>query len=229
MNQFLEPHIISRIAECTIEGCDLNPEDYTRLMKHINKTETEKLLFLYRPKDSFEKSRLVLGNNAEDLIGLTNERIFKTDKNVVWSVPFNKIILANHVKNNFFHWDLIEFEMTNDECETFGIYHKSTCGFFVHKVNEMISKKHELVLIDQMKNERTEILKNLIKSCNDKKNNLEVLIKDSDESIDKLKQIIQDSQEKLSSEILYKEQLLNHIEECKIEISDLNTEILKLK
>lgn len=228
-DRFLDSDTISRVAECTIKGTDLNSQDYDRLMTHINAIpDTEKLLFIYRPKNSFEKSRLVLGNNAEDIIGLTNIRIFKTDRSVTWSANLDNILSVYHIRNNFFHWDMLECRMIDGKYESFGIYHKSTCGFFTHQITEMISNRSETKLVDKLKHERAETLKNLINACNDKKNSLLGLINDSDSSIDKLKQIIQDNQEKLSSEILYKEQVQNHLEECEAEIRELNTEISKL-
>lgn len=215
MEKVFEQKAIERTAECTIKGFDLNTEDRVKLMSHVGAADEEKLLFLYRVKDSFEKTRLVLGDNAEVLVGLTNKRIFKTEKNSISTVILDDVVSVDHIKNNFLHWDKIECRLQDGRTETFGVFHKNSCAFLVEKICEMVHNTGE----------REYMLMSLINDCKEKKDNMHKLITESESTIVHLGKIIQEHQEKLSVEVLYRDRLIAAYDGYVEELEKLNEEI----
>lgn len=229
-----------KVSECTIKGCDLDPEERMRLMKYIGASDDEILLFLYAPrfagnagwglinqipvykgkdKDISEKAKLILDEKAEVLVGITNMRVFKTQNCETWMERFDEMTSADHIENGFFAWDKIECRMQDGRIETFGIYHKKACQFLVEKIIEIIHNNDD----------RPDTIDELIYSCNTKKVNLTQMLEKSNVEIEKLQKIIQEHQEKLTAELLFKDRLYGQLDDCEDELNKLNAELLKIE
>ena len=71
------------------------------------------------------------------VIILTSMRFIKLENNIICSEVFlNKMININHIKNSIFQYDKVEIIEYN-RIETFGIYKKDICAYFVKILNNI--------------------------------------------------------------------------------------------
>jgi len=123
---------IDRVTDNTIDGKNLRVSDIELLSKVANFQPNETVLFLYCYDDTFDPKIVIDGNI---FVGITDKRVFKIEKGGVYTVMRKDIINTRHIKNGMFSWDRIEFKLSNNQTDSFGIYHSATCQYFTNYLN----------------------------------------------------------------------------------------------
>jgi hypothetical protein len=73
---------------------------------------------------------------------LTDKRFIKIEnQHVCSSVYLNQIKFVNHIKKSIFHYDKVETIEDTGRVETFGIYEKSVCAYFVNLLIAIVKDK----------------------------------------------------------------------------------------
>ena len=114
----------------TIEGKSVSGDTVKQLSKTLNFFPDEKIELLYSDNRVFYFNKNVI-------VGITNYRLFKLEKEEISHLFRSDIQSVRQVKNNVWTWDKIECTVKNDrslkiaEVRTFGIFHSTACAYFV--------------------------------------------------------------------------------------------------
>jgi hypothetical protein len=119
----------NHIVSDTVSGLDLRIREIQVIENIIKFKENEKIEILFMFGGGFEKHFDI---NMKNIVGITNERIFKLENGIVKYAMFNEINKVNHIKKNIFRWDQIVCEMKNGKNIEFGIYHRDTAKHFTN-------------------------------------------------------------------------------------------------
>jgi len=111
----------------------------SEINKIISFAPDENLIMIY-----FYNGRKISGNV---LVGITNVRLFKIEKNKFDAVNLSNIKQVNHRKNDIFRWDKIECKLHNNKVETFGVYHKKACGKLCEYLNTQIKLNNDKIYV----------------------------------------------------------------------------------
>ena len=89
---------------------------------------------------TFEDNEMPLYHYTSDKIHilLTDKRFIKIENHHTCShVYLNQIKFVNHIKKSIFYYDKVEIIEDSGRVETFGIYEKSVCAYFVDLLNSI--------------------------------------------------------------------------------------------
>ena len=135
-NPDLRDVLTRRIAPKTLRLDQLRGTDIRFLREHINFLDGEQIIMIYSYNNAFDP---LINVNNDTLVGITNLRIFKLENGVFWATNLCNIKQIIHVENGWFRWDKIECICNDDSIETYGIYEKITCAYFVKYLKNAVT------------------------------------------------------------------------------------------
>ncbi len=112
----------------TFDSKNIPEESVKQISQLMNFLAGEKIELLYSDNQQF-----LFDNNV--IIGITNYRLFKFEKDNQFYIFRAEIAKIKHVENNVFSWDKIELVMKDYSIQTIGIWHPETCKYFIDYLN----------------------------------------------------------------------------------------------
>lgn len=116
---------VPRIVTSTIEGKYVSKLVLLELSQRFKFNPLEEIEYLYVYMNDHDSTKI----DEHIYVGITNYRVFKSDKGEQSQVMRSDIVSVKHIDGGFFHWDKICCYVKGGQ-ETFGIYESATCKFF---------------------------------------------------------------------------------------------------
>lgn len=111
----------------TISGSELYKYEQELLKKSFNATDDETIELLYVCTINLED--FTFANNT--VVGITNNRIFKTEKGNTCFTMLSDIKSMAHEKNGIFRWDKLLLTLKDGSVVGYGIYYADTIKYFM--------------------------------------------------------------------------------------------------
>jgi len=106
---------------------ELAPAELEFLGETFSLREDEKILFHHTIANTGGKS----GEDPHNCVCISNLRMFKLENKKYWSITRSDVSNCTHEEGGVLHWDKVKVQLLDGGFETFGIYSKKVCAFFV--------------------------------------------------------------------------------------------------
>lgn len=144
--------VISEFSRCVVKGSALTEEQKQIFVKAVNLEEGEMVELLY-DYDEFLKPEIELKDRI--WVGVTCNRIFRIEKDVVSEIMFKDVKSVEHVNNGWFKGDKLVFTTYADKRIEISVYRTSACAamkeFIEKRLKEIKQKKDEMSVSEFIK------------------------------------------------------------------------------
>jgi len=140
MSLTLRPTIVVN----TITNDQLKNHEIKMLLTLINANPLEKIDFLYMFDIVHKEETINISKNI--LVGITNYRIFKSEKGNCFSFLRSEINSIEHKSNGIFSWDMLNFKFKNGTTNNIGIYHSDVCKFYTNYLSNNPFKDPKIIM-----------------------------------------------------------------------------------
>lgn len=135
VTQYFGNGSVKRIATHTINGKELRMKETSLISGYLHFLPDERIKIIYLHSNNFFPEFTLEGNI---IVGVTNYRVFKIEKNNGDSVLLKDIDKVKMEENGFFRWDNIVCLLKNGEKKKIGIYYNSTCEYFCNYITKSL-------------------------------------------------------------------------------------------